>query len=93
MVAAAPPEPGIFTRMAGIPPARWFAQYSAIMNASATSTFTARVSGSSMISVFWGLKPGRIPTTMPSRIAGQITHHRPNCAANWSRRNAQVMRV
>ena len=90
VVAAAPPEPGIFIRIAGMPPARWFAQYSAIMNAIATSTFTASVSGSSMIRVFCGLKPGRIPTTMPRRIAGQITHHRPNWVANWSRRNAPL---
>ena len=66
-----------------MPPARWFAQYSAIMKASACSTGTASVSGSSMISVFCGLNPGRMPTTMPSRIAGQMIHHRPNCAANW----------
>ena len=28
-----------------------------------------------MISVFWALKPGRIPTITPSSIPGRITHH------------------
>jgi hypothetical protein len=52
------------------------------MNAIACSTGTDSVSGSSMMSVFCGLKPGRMPTTIPSRIAGQMTHHRPNWVAN-----------
>ena len=91
VVAAAPPVPGIFTRIAGMPPARWVAQYSEIMNASALSTGTASVSGSSRMSVFCALKPGSAPTTMPSRIAGTITHHIPNWAASWLPKNSQVI--
>jgi hypothetical protein len=90
VVAAAPPEPGILTRIAGTPPARWFAQYIETMNANACSTGIASVSGSSMIRVFCGLKPGRMPTTMPSRIAGQMIHHSPNCAANWPAMKSQL---
>src|SRR4051812_22921306 len=56
------------------------------MKASAWSTGIARVSGSSMMSVFSALKPGRKPTTIPSRMPGQMIHHRLSCAVkSWPR--------
>ena len=61
------------------------------MNAIACSTGTESVSGSSMMSVFCGLKPGRMPTTMPSRIAGQITHHSAELLRELLARNSQVI--
>ena len=36
------------------------------------------------MSVFWALKPGRMPTTIPSSIPGRITHHSDNERTNNS---------
>jgi hypothetical protein len=78
VVAAAPPVPGMLTRMAGMPLPSCDAEYSAIMKISATSTSTDNVSGKRMMMVFAALNPGIAPTILPRITAGIITHQ--NCS-------------
>src|SRR5690348_4959526 len=63
------------------------------MNANACSTGIASVSGSSMMSVFSALKPGRKPTTMPRMMPGQMIHHSESCEVKSCVRRSQLIRA